>query len=120
MKMPVSPTDCFESMFQGLRDASSTNAAGGAMSFDDGLTMACQMVMGCQENGSTAMFIGNGDSAAIASHMAIDFWKNGGINFHIPRRAYGPVEVLHKALCHAILDLSMLSQGKLDKGDFMS
>jgi len=25
------------------------------------------------------MFIGNGGSAAIASHMAIDLWKNGGI-----------------------------------------
>lgn len=25
------------------------------------------------------MFIGNGGSASIASHMAIDFWKNSGI-----------------------------------------
>ena len=68
MEMPISPTDCFETMFQGLRDASSTNAACDAMYFDDGLTRACQMVMEC----------------------------------------------------HAIHDLSMLSQGKLDKGDFMS
>lgn len=26
-----------------------------------------------------AIFIGNGGSAAIASHMAVDFWKNAGI-----------------------------------------
>jgi D-sedoheptulose 7-phosphate isomerase len=25
------------------------------------------------------MFIGNGGSAAIASHQAVDFWKNGGV-----------------------------------------
>jgi len=29
--------------------------------------------------GGKAMFIGNGGSAAIASHMAIDFSKNGGV-----------------------------------------
>ena len=29
--------------------------------------------------GKKIMLIGNGGSAAISSHMAIDFWKNGGI-----------------------------------------
>ena len=29
--------------------------------------------------GQKLMFIGNGASAAISSHMATDYWKNGGI-----------------------------------------
>ena len=29
--------------------------------------------------GKKIIFIGNGGSASIASHMAIDFWRNGGI-----------------------------------------
>ena len=30
-------------------------------------------------SGQKIIFIGNGGSAAISSHMAIDFWKNGGM-----------------------------------------
>ena len=30
-------------------------------------------------NGGKIMLVGNGASASIASHMAVDFWKNGGI-----------------------------------------
>lgn len=30
-------------------------------------------------NGNKLIFIGNGGSAAIASHQAIDYWKNGGL-----------------------------------------
>jgi D-sedoheptulose 7-phosphate isomerase len=33
----------------------------------------------CHKRGNKVIFIGNGGSAAIASHMAIDYTKNGGI-----------------------------------------
>lgn len=32
-----------------------------------------------QKNRKKLMIIGNGGSAGVASHMAIDFWKNGGV-----------------------------------------
>lgn len=33
----------------------------------------------CHESGNTVWFVGNGGSSSIASHMAIDYSKNGGI-----------------------------------------
>ena len=42
---------------------------------------------GMAESGGKLFFIGNGGSAGIASHMAVDFWRNGGIrslSFHDP------------------------------------
>ena len=44
-----------------------------------GIEHACNLVMDSAQCGGKMMFIGNGGSAAIASHMAIDFWKNGGV-----------------------------------------
>ena len=32
-----------------------------------------------QQNGNKIMIVGNGGSAGVASHMAVDFWKNGGV-----------------------------------------
>ena len=143
-------------------------------------------ILSAHTAGGKVMFIGNGASAAIASHMSTDYWKNGrmratafndgaqltcmgndygyacvfekpvemfadpgdtlvaisssgrsenilrggaaalakgcrvitlsgfspenplrargAVNFFVPCEAYGPVEVLHHAICHAILD----------------
>ncbi len=44
-----------------------------------GIEAACQMLKTVASEKKKVIFIGNGGSAAIASHMAIDFWKNGGI-----------------------------------------
>ncbi len=159
-----------------------------------GIEQACRLIAGAAAAGKKVMFIGNGGSAAIASHMAIDFWKNGGIkatafndpslltclgndygydqvfakpvemfgeagdlliaisssgnsanilngaraakargcrvvtlsgfgpdnklrkegavNFYVPSREYGPVEVLHQFLCHYILDILLKERGK--------
>jgi len=40
---------------------------------------ARQLICRQAEAGGKLLFIGNGASASIASHMATDFWKNGGI-----------------------------------------
>src|SRR3989338_10285965 len=37
------------------------------------------MVIKHARYGGKLLFIGNGASASIASHMAVDFWKNAGI-----------------------------------------
>lgn len=42
-----------------------------------GVEMVCKVVKNNAGSGKKILFIGNGGSAAIASHMAIDFWKNG-------------------------------------------
>ncbi len=40
---------------------------------------AVDIILDQDSKGKKVIFIGNGGSAAIASHMAIDFWKNGKI-----------------------------------------
>ncbi|MDA8084219.1 MAG: SIS domain-containing protein [Nitrospiraceae bacterium] len=165
-----------------------TDSKGGVFSFEDGVEKAIAMIKTMSRDGKV-IFIGNGGSAAISSHMSVDFWKNGGIravafndsslltcigndygyplvfekpvemfadsgdvliaisssgrsenilrgvhaarakgcsvitlsgfgsdnplssmgdvNFYVPSRAYGPVEVLHHSICHCILDTLM-------------
>jgi D-sedoheptulose 7-phosphate isomerase len=162
--------------------------SGRVLSFPEGIDEALGLVRALGQ-GRKVMFIGNGGSAAIASHMSVDFWKNGGIravafndsslltcigndygyphvfekpiamfadagdmlvaisssgrsenilsgvkaarekacsvvtlsgfdsdnplsamgdiNFHVPSKGYGPVEVIHHSICHCILDTFM-------------
>ena len=44
-----------------------------------GIESSCQLLKEVLKNNKKVVFIGNGGSAGIASHMAVDFWKNGGI-----------------------------------------
>jgi len=46
---------------------------------ENALNIFGQRVLKCKHLGGKLVFIGNGGSSAIASHMAIDFWKNGDI-----------------------------------------
>lgn len=47
------------------------------LDFVDGIEISCNLIKKQSRVGGKIFFIGNGGSAAIASHMAIDFWKNG-------------------------------------------
>lgn len=38
-----------------------------------------EMILACKDTSQKVVLIGNGGSAAIASHSAVDLWKNGGI-----------------------------------------
>jgi|SRR3989338_2397249 len=49
------------------------------LDFCEGVEIVCGVIKKQSGIGGKIFFIGNGGSAAIASHMAIDFWKNGGI-----------------------------------------
>lgn len=48
--------------------------------YDEGIAFLVGRFAEHKENGSYVFFIGNGGSAAIASHMTADFMKNGGMN----------------------------------------
>ncbi len=47
------------------------------LSHRDGLTTLLDLLVGCRSEGNQVIFIGNGGSAAICSHMAIDFMNAG-------------------------------------------
>lgn len=61
------------------RVAVSTND-GKKIDRDEGLADALGLMEQCCRTGNKLIFIGNGGSAAIASHQAVDFWKNGGLD----------------------------------------
>lgn len=46
---------------------------------DEGLKEILQRIRKTKEEKKKVIFIGNGGSASIAGHMAVDFWKRGGI-----------------------------------------
>src|SRR3989338_2392221 len=47
------------------------------LDFVEGIEASCKLIKKQSRAGGKIFFIGNGGSAAIANHMAIDFWKNG-------------------------------------------
>jgi D-sedoheptulose 7-phosphate isomerase len=47
--------------------------------FFDGIESVGQLIMTQTKAGKKIIFIGNGASASIASHMSTDYWKNGGM-----------------------------------------
>ena len=52
---------------------------GGDIDLNSGVDRACELMAGAGSAGKKVILIGNGGSAGIASHMAVDIWKNGGI-----------------------------------------
>jgi D-sedoheptulose 7-phosphate isomerase len=56
-----------------------TDGAGKRLDLDAGLERAVETLVGQAAARAKIMFIGNGASAAIASHQALDYWKNGGM-----------------------------------------
>lgn len=56
-----------------------TDTNGNKLDIFQSIDSVCNMLRKYSDIGGKVFFIGNGGSAAIASHMAIDFLKNGGI-----------------------------------------
>jgi len=56
-----------------------TDKSGKELTFPHGIENTSNLIMSQTASGKKLMFIGNGGSAAISSHMAIDFWKNGSM-----------------------------------------
>lgn len=57
----------------------SENIDGKIFSYSDGIEAMCSMVSELSKRNAKLLFIGNGGSAGISSHCAIDFWRNGRI-----------------------------------------
>jgi len=62
-----------------LGQIQATQKDGVGMDFFATAEIVGQLVMTQTENGKKIIFIGNGASASISSHMATDYWKNGGM-----------------------------------------
>ena len=69
----------FNALDDAARNAIITDADGKPISQETAWKQATKQVRATHDAGNKLMFIGNGGSAGIASHMAIDYSKNGGI-----------------------------------------
>src|SRR5690348_2251305 len=56
-----------------------TSRSGGRIEFADAATALMERARATHAAGNKLIFVGNGGSAAIASHMATDYSKNGGV-----------------------------------------
>jgi D-sedoheptulose 7-phosphate isomerase len=56
-----------------------TSASGAVMDFGDAVDWTMNRARAVHAAGNKVIFVGNGGSAAIASHMATDYSKNGGV-----------------------------------------
>lgn len=69
----------FEEIVKNLSGIAATNSENKKRDFNQAILDTINLINKCSDSGKKIMFIGNGASAAISSHMAADFWKNGGI-----------------------------------------
>lgn len=56
-----------------------TDGSNNTTPVSDGIERSCLLIEKQSQKKGKVVFIGNGGSAAISSHMSIDFWKNGNI-----------------------------------------
>ncbi|MBM4135006.1 MAG: SIS domain-containing protein [Nitrospira sp.] len=75
----MGPTRYFDELAAVFRGVEATRGCGSPLGLVEGIEQAIAMVTSCAGAGRKVIFIGNGGSAAIASHQAVDYWKNGGI-----------------------------------------
>src|SRR5690242_13262869 len=79
--MPTSVSDFTKRYFTSFDDAIkgivATDSAGKKIEFAKAVEMIVAMLKQIQAKNKTLMMVGNGGSASICSHMALDYWKNG-------------------------------------------
>jgi len=71
--------DYFATLAAMPASAEVTGADGRHLTLEDFFSVLTERAQEAHDAGNKVMFVGNGGSAAIASHMANDFTKNGGI-----------------------------------------
>jgi D-sedoheptulose 7-phosphate isomerase len=69
----------FAELNRHLTETAVTNGEGKAVDVDQSIVRCGEMMRATTEAGGTIFLIGNGGSAGITSHMAIDMTKNGGM-----------------------------------------
>jgi D-sedoheptulose 7-phosphate isomerase len=69
----------FETLARLMREVEVTDRAGAPLPLDEAFERVTGAAHRAHDAGNTILFIGNGGSAGIAGHLAIDFSKNGGL-----------------------------------------
>lgn len=69
----------FEDLNQLFNGIQVTGRDGKSIDVESAFNLSISAVKKANSAGKKIIFIGNGGSSSIASHMAIDFWKNGRI-----------------------------------------
>jgi len=90
-----------------LESIEAVAGGGRTLTIEAGIAEAIDVIVGAAGSGRKLMFVGNGASAAIASHQSVDYWKTGGMRataFNDPAQLtclgndYGYVHVFEKAV----------------------
>ena len=72
-------TQFIDDLTEAMRKTLVTARNGVEMPLQKGLAVAVEMIAARRGSGGKLLLIGNGGSAAMASHGALDFWKNGEV-----------------------------------------
>jgi hypothetical protein len=72
-------TNYFQTLADLLCSTAVTSASGTRMDFGDAVDWAVSRALAVYAAGNKLIFVGNGGSAAIASHMATDYSKDGNV-----------------------------------------
>lgn len=75
----IKVADYFKNLGKLFSEIQVTDSKGRSVDLTVALEETIKMVLSLRDGNRKVMIIGNGGSAAIASHIAVDFWKNGGI-----------------------------------------
>ncbi len=67
------------SSLKSLLDKIEASDVSGGLLFEEAVECAVNIILDCKKSNGKLMVIGNGGSAAIASHIATDFWKNAKV-----------------------------------------
>ncbi len=76
--MDASISEYFQHLGKVGAATQASDTAGKEIDLQDGIARAVTLALATKTRGTRVMFIGNGGSAGIASHMATDWLKNGG------------------------------------------
>lgn len=77
--MSQSFSDYVQTFVEALKSVAVTDAHGAVLSVDAGIARVHDAMRKIARGPGKVMFVGNGGSAGIAGHLAIDFAKNGGV-----------------------------------------
>lgn len=80
----------YQNLFTIMNAIKVSDRKGDHLDFYDGIAKAGELLVSRAASGQKVMFIGNGASAAISSHMAADYSKNGGM----PAIAFNDIALL--------------------------
>ncbi len=79
MSLKESAESYYSNLSHMLKKIQTTQKNGNSFDFFSAIESTGQLAMVQTKAGGKIIFIGNGASASIASHMSTDYWKNGGM-----------------------------------------